>query len=232
MKVSDEQLDHFISEITDDAMMGTSNAKEVMHLLLELKAIRQAATAGVEEAIQRITLSLYGEFIETPCIDPSVPSAVASVKSLNRHRRKVYDANVSVLRETLAAELTALLAERDAALNEIAVVWSRVALLSSQIPPKVFEELNAAAQIVERVRTTGELQPTIAECRAVLGKVEEMLRANKDGWITAYVNADGKSFLVDFSTCCDDEEEDTASTKEGKTLLDALAALVDGKEGG
>lgn len=67
-----------------------------------------------------------------------------------------------------------------------------------------------------------------AECRAVLGKVEEMLRANKDGWITAYVNADGKSFLVDFSTCCDDEEEDTASTKEGKTLLDALAALVDG----
>lgn len=131
--ISNERLEELIAEI-DNIGQDIEAAREAMDFpeylrpkllhpeivvaLKELQRYRQAATAGVEEAIQRITLSLYGEFIETPCFDPSVPSAVASVKSLNRHRRKVYDANVSVLRETLAAELTALLAERDAMLRE------------------------------------------------------------------------------------------------------------------
>jgi hypothetical protein len=125
--------------------IGPPTVFEIRDMIEELQRYRQAATAGVDEAAER----LY--------------DAVAQV-SIGGSYSVPYRLAVPVIREYLAA----LLAERDAALNEISVVWSRVALLSSQIPPKVFEELNAAAQIVERVLKTGELQPTIAEYRAVL----------------------------------------------------------------
>lgn len=72
-----------------------------------------------------------------------------------------------------AAELTAILAERDAkianletAVNELGTTMAQVALLESMIPPQVFQALNEATKIADRV--VSEPMPTYSEYRAVL----------------------------------------------------------------
>lgn len=136
MKVSDERLERLIhlsreavahgdpshEQFNPRAMLVNEVGREHLSMLEELQRYRQAATAGVEEAAERLSDKLASLFSDEQCREHHI--------------------------DTIRKFLTALLAERDAVLSECREVAAYVANTLGQIPTKY---RSTAMRIIDRI---------------------------------------------------------------------------------